>query len=485
MRDIEDITKDIEPLEWIGPKHVEVLGMEYDSRAIGAGSCFFALNGAISDGHNYIEAAVAAGAVAVICERMPQSIKPEVSYIRVADSHQAMGLIAAAYWGNPSSKLKLVGITGTNGKTTTATLLYELFRALGFRVGLISTVNYRIDDKIFESTHTTPDSLRLQEMLHQMVQSGCHYCFMEVSSHAVVQRRIAGAQFAGALFSNITHDHLDYHGTFAEYIKAKKGLFDSLDKGAFALTNIDDRNGSVMLQNCKAQHFTYSQRSMADFRCKIVEMHLDSMLLRIDGLESWVNFTGRFNAYNALAIYSVARCMDIEPTEILMALSSLRAVCGRFETIGLPNGATAIIDYAHTPDALLSVLSTVSEIITAEQKIIAVCGCGGDRDRAKRPEMARIATENSSLTIFTSDNPRSESPEAIIEQMKAGIKDPVARYLSIVDRAEAIRTALLFAAQGDVVVIAGKGHEQYQIIGEQKHHFSDHEVVAEMIKNKN
>ncbi len=484
MKILSQILKNIECTKWIGERDIEITSLEYDSRAVGSRSCFFALKGSLSDGHKFISTAVASGATAVVCEQLPSEIDPAVSYIVVADSHQALGCAASEFYDNPSSQLQLVGITGTNGKTTTATLLYDLFRSLGYRVGLISTVTYCIDCEQKSSTHTTPDAVRLNSMLREMVDVGCEYCFMEVSSHAVVQHRIAGLNFAGALFSNITHDHLDYHHTFAEYIKAKKGLFDSLPKVAFALTNIDDRNGEVMLQNCRAQRYTYSLRSMADFRAKIVEMHLDSMLLHLDGEEIWVNSTGRFNAYNTLAIYSVARCLGVDKSEVLVALSSLRAVCGRFETMALPSGATAIIDYAHTPDALENVIATIEEITSPEQQLIVVCGCGGERDRTKRPEMAKIASRSASLSIFTSDNPRSEDPQAILAEMVAGVEDSSARYLSIVDRREAIRTAILFAKSGDVVLIAGKGHEKYQIIGGEKLHFDDHEVVEAMFDKK-
>ncbi len=482
MKSLKSIFQNIEHLQWIGSEDVEIESLEFDSRVVQPQSCFCALKGELSDGHSYIDAAVAKGAVAVLCEQLPESLHDDVTYIVVEDSHKAMGQAAAAFYDNPSASLQLVGITGTNGKTTTATLLYDLFRSLGYSVGLISTVTYCIDDEHYESTHTTPDAIRLQAMIRQMVECGCQYCFMEVSSHAVVQHRIAGLQFAGALFSNITHDHLDYHHTFADYIKAKKGLFDSLPKSAFAITNIDDRNGEVMLQNCKASRHSYSLRSMADFRAKIIEMHLDSMLLKLDGQEIWVGSTGRFNAYNMLAIYSVARLLDIPQSEILVAMSSLRAVCGRFETIGLGNGATAIIDYAHTPDALQSVILTIEEITSPEQQLIVVCGCGGDRDRTKRPEMAKIATSHASLSIFTSDNPRTEPPQQILQEMVKGVTDLTARHITIEDRREAIRTAILFAKAGDVVLVAGKGHEKYQIIGHEKFHFSDHEVVQEMIK---
>ncbi len=484
MKSLVDIFENIEYKEWIGQRTTPVTSLEYDSREVRSGSCFFAVVGVVSDGHNFIDGAIERGACAVVCERLPLNLRDGVSYIVVGDSHRAVGLAASSFYDNPSCGLQLVGVTGTNGKTTTATLLYDLFRSLGYRVGLISTVSYRIDEEECVSTHTTPDAVRLNSMMREMVDSGCEYCFMEVSSHAIVQQRIAGLTFAGALFSNITHDHLDYHETFAQYIKAKKGLFDSLPKSAFAVTNIDDRNGEVMLQNCRATHYSYSLRSMATYRAKIVEMHLDSMLLRLDGEDLWIGSTGRFNAYNTLAIYSVARCLGVSKSETLVALSSLKAVCGRFETIALPSGATAIIDYAHTPDALENVLSTIEEIISAEQQLIVVCGCGGERDKAKRPLMAQIATAHSTLSVFTSDNPRGEDPRVILDEMEAGVADPTVRYLSIVDRREAIRTALMFAKCGDVVLVAGKGHEKYQIVGDEKLHFDDHEVIAQMFNDK-
>ncbi len=485
MKSLKELFRNIECREWHGARDHQIESLEYDSRAVKAGSCFFAMVGTLSDGHSFIDMAIEKGACAVVCERLPDSLVDGVSYIVVESSHRVLGEVASELYDNPSAKIKLVGVTGTNGKTTTATLLYDMFRSLGYRVGLISTVCYCIDDERVESTHTTPDAVRLQSMLREMVAQGCSYCFMEVSSHAVVQERIAGLQFAGALFSNITHDHLDYHGTFAEYIKAKKRLFDSLPKSAFAITNLDDRNGEVMLQNCRAARCTYSLRSMADFRAKIIEMHLDSMLLKIDGCEVWVGSTGRFNAYNMLAIYSVARQLGVSREDALTAISSLRAVCGRFETLRLPNGVTAIIDYAHTPDALESVIETIEEIITGEQQLIVLCGCGGDRDKSKRAQMAQIASSHASLAIFTSDNPRGEDPQEILREMVAGVSDSSRRYLTIEDRREAIRAAAMFAKAGDVVLIAGKGHEKYQIIGREKIPFDDHKVVEEIFKHNN
>ena len=391
-----------------------------------------------------------------------------------------MADMAAAFYGHPSRELKLVGVTGTNGKTTTATLLYDLVRALGHKAGLISTVVYKIDERTVEATHTTPDTIRLNAMMREMVDAGCEYCFMECSSHAIVQERTRGLRFAGGLFSNITHDHLDYHKTFAAYIKAKQRFFDALPADAFALTNIDDRNGRIMVQNTAARTATYSLRSMADFRCKIVEQHLDGMLLRIDGSEVWAALPGRFNAYNLLAVYGAARLLGFERDEVLRVLSALHSVAGRFEVVRAANGTTAVVDYAHTPDALENVIRTIEEIRTPSQQLIVVCGCGGNRDRTKRPEMAAIAVKYASTAIFTSDNPRHESPEAILDEMTAGLGSAV-RYLRIVDRAEAIRTAVMLAHPGDILLIAGKGHEDYQIIGDTKHHFDDREQVRKAL----
>ena len=477
MKQIQELIKATQVLRVEGNSDTRVSRLAYDSRRIAPGDCFFAVSGTQSDGHAYIDAAVTAGAAAVVCQRLPEHLAPSVCYVVVADTNAAMADMAAAFYGDPSRQLKLVGITGTNGKTTTVTLLYDLFRGLGYKVGLISTVVYRIDTERIESTHTTPDAIRLNEMMARMVEAGCEYCFMEVSSHAIVQERIRGLHFTGGIFSNITHDHLDYHKTFAEYIRAKKLFFDSLAKDAFALTNADDKNGRVMVQNTAAGVHTYSLRTMADFRCKIVEMHVDGMLLRIDGQEVWVGLVGRFNAYNLLAVYGAAVLLGLDRAEVLRAMSMLHAVSGRFEFVRAENGTTAIVDYAHTPDALENVIQTIQEIRTPAQQLIVVCGCGGDRDRTKRPEMAQIAVKYADTAIFTSDNPRHESPGAILDEMAAGL-DPGARFLRIVDRAEAIRTAAMLSRPGDILLIAGKGHETYQIIGDVKHHFDDKEEVG-------
>ena len=416
-----------------------------------------------------------------MCEELPQRLDPATTYVQVPDSSVALGRIASAFYGHPSRRLRLVGVTGTNGKTTTATLLYDLFRKLGYKAGLISTVTYRIDDERRESTHTTPDSIRLNAMMAEMVDRGCEFCFMEVSSHSLVQHRTEGLTFAGAVFSNLTHDHLDYHHTFAEYIRAKKLLFDGLPAGAFALTNADDRNGMVMVQNTRASVRTYALRTFADFRCRIVETLFDGMQLDLDGTEVWVRFLGRFNAYNLTAVYAAALLLGAGREDVLRELSGLFPVSGRFETIRSADGITAVVDYAHTPDALQNVIRTLDEVRKEGQRLFVVVGCGGDRDRTKRPEMARIAVEGGDTAILTSDNPRTEDPEAILAEMKAGL-DPASRYLCIADRREAIRTAVAMARPGDIVLVAGKGHETYQDVGGVKHHFDDREQVREAMR---
>ena len=457
---------------------VAAQGMELciDSRKATPGCVFVALPGSSADGSQFIADAVARGAGYVVCRPESAGNCGEAEVVDCADPRQALGLLARARYGTASLPFPVVGVTGTNGKTTTATLLYDLVRAMGYKAGLISTVVYKIDGREVEATHTTPDSIRLNAMMREMADAGCAYCFMECSSHAIVQERTRGLDFAGGIFSNITHDHLDYHKTFAEYIRAKKLFFDGLPKGAFALTNADDRNGRVMVQNTAAAVSAYSLRAMADFRCKIVEMHLDGMLLRIDGQELWVGLLGRFNAYNLLAVYGAAALLGLDRGEVLRVLSMLHAVSGRFEKIRAANGTTAIVDYAHTPDALENVIQTIEEIRTPGQQLIVVCGCGGDRDRTKRPEMAAIAVKYATTAVFTSDNPRHESPEAILDDMVAGL-EPGARYLRIADRAEAIRTAVMLSRPGDIILVAGKGHETYQIVGDVKHPFDDREEI--------
>ena len=478
MKQLSELLTATAVVQFVTAADPEIGALEYDSRKIKAGDCFFAVCGTQSDGHNYIASAIESGAVAVVCQTLPQQLNEGVSYIVVEDSNKAMADMAAAFYDYPSEELELVGVTGTNGKTTVATLLCDLFQLLGHKAGLISTVVYRVGEREIASTHTTPDAIRLNAMLREMVDEGCDYCFMEVSSHSVVQERIRGLQFAGGIFTNLTHDHLDYHGTFAEYIKAKRLFFDSLPKSAFALTNIDDRNGEVMVQNAVAKVSRYSLRSMADFRCKVLEMLFDGMLLDVCDREVWVQLLGRFNAYNLLAVYGTATLLGKSSDEVLQAMSALKKVNGRFEPMRSESGITAIVDYAHTPDALENVIATINDIRREGQKLIVVCGCGGDRDATKRPEMGRIASREADIAIFTSDNPRTENPEAILDQMEAG-KWEGSRTLRISDRAQAIHTAVMLAAAGDIILVAGKGHETYQIIGTEKRHFDDREVLAE------
>ncbi len=460
----------------------EVAALTFDSRAVKSGDVFFAVRGTQSDGHIYIPAAIEQGAATVVCEELPAIPDSNVNWVVVENSEKAVAAAASHYYDNPSGKLKLVGVTGTNGKTTIATLLYNLFERLGYKCGLISTVVYKIHDREIPSTHTTPDAIRINSMLAEMVAMGCEYCFMEVSSHSIVQHRIDGLHFTGAIFTNLTHDHLDYHKTFAEYIKAKKGLFDALEKGSFALTNADDKNGPVMVQNTQATVSSYSLRGCGDFNCKLLELTLDGMLVEMDDVQLWLRLLGRFNAYNMLAIYAVARLLGADKREVMTALSALTPVNGRFQHITSPDGVIAIIDYAHTPDALANVLDTINAIDCGGE-VYAVVGCGGDRDKSKRPEMAEIAVEKATKAIFTSDNPRTESPEAILDDMVAGVNGKN-NYLVITDRRQAIRTALMMAHKGDIVLIAGKGHEDYQIIGTQKTHFSDKEEVLKFFEKK-
>ena len=477
MKQLHDLLDDVRALEIKGANPT-ITALEYDSRRVESGSCFFAVRGTASDGHNFIPAAIERGAAAIVCQELPAEINDTVTYVVVEDTNVAMAAMAASFYDHPTLELKLVGVTGTNGKTTTATLLYDMFMAMGYKAGLISTVIYRIGERSVASTHTTPDAIRLNAMMREMVDEGCDYCFMEVSSHAAAQHRIEGLHFAGALFSNLTHDHLDYHGTYKEYIRAKKSFFDGLSKNAWAVVNIDDRNGEVMLQNCNAKHYRLSLRSMADFRTKIIEMLPDGMLLHIDNQEVWVKFTGRFNAYNLTTVYAAATLLGIDKLEVLTTLSQLTPVAGRFETIIAEDRTIAIVDYAHTPDALENVLQTIEEVRRDEQRLFVVCGCGGDRDKTKRPEMAAIAVKYATTAIFTSDNPRTESPEAILDDVVAGVGS-AKNWLRITDRREAIRTAAMLAHPEDIILIAGKGHEDYQIIGTEKHHFDDREEICD------
>lgn len=475
---LDELLQNIEYIELKGPDDQEITSIESDSRNVGEGSAFIACRGMNVDGHKYIPSAVAAGAKAVFCEFFPDQLKQSVTYIRVADPAEATGAIASAFYGFPSKKMKVVGVTGTNGKTSIATLLYELFMQLGYKSGLISTISYNINREASPATHTTPDGLKLQRLMAEMAEKGCSHCFMEVSSHAIQQKRIAGIEFAGGVFTNITHDHLDYHKTFAEYIKAKKRFFDNLPSGAFALVNIDDKNGRVMVQNTKAEVITYSLRSMADFRCKVLETHFNGTLLQMDEKELWTGFVGRFNASNLLAVYAVAVRLGQEKEEVLTELSRLAPVKGRFENIRSLDGKVAIVDYAHTPDALKNVLNAIAEIRTGREKVITVVGAGGDRDRTKRPEMAREAVMASDMVILTSDNPRSEEPAEILKDMEAGISPEYKnRAVTVENRRDAIRTAVLMANPGDIILVAGKGHENYQEIKGVRYHFDDAEEI--------
>jgi UDP-N-acetylmuramoyl-L-alanyl-D-glutamate--2,6-diaminopimelate ligase len=462
----------------LGSSEKEIQGLEFDSRKATNGFAFVAQRGVVSDGHKFIEAAINNGSSVVFCEELPQEINSEITYVKVDDSNAVLGELAAAFYGFPSKQMKVVGVTGTNGKTSIATLLYKMFLQLGYRVGLLSTISYRINEKEETASHTTPNALKIQQLLAEMVDAGCGFCFMEVSSHAVHQKRIAGIDFAGGIFTNITHDHLDYHKTFAEYIKAKKGFFDGLSKGAFAVTNIDDKNGLVMLQNTKANKVTFSTRSMADFRCNVLENHFDGMLLNLDNSEIWTRFVGKFNASNLLAVYTTAIQLQQNKDEVLTIISNLEPVKGRFETVRSADGKLAIVDYAHTPDALKNVLAAITEIRTRNEQVITVVGAGGDRDKTKRPEMANEAVLASDKVILTSDNPRTENPAQIIKDMESGVAVSFRKkVLSIENRREAIKTAAMLAQPGDIILIAGKGHENYQDVNGVKTHFDDKEEI--------
>ena len=486
MKKLKDILYKAGLVEVVGSTDISVSSICFDSRKVEKDSLFIAVKGMQSDGHKFISQAVSSGAVAIVCEEISSSLQgggQNVTYIKVKDSESALGIIASNFYDNPSEKLKLVGITGTNGKTTTATLLHDLFLSLGFNSGLISTVVCKIGTKDIPATHTTPDSIQLNRLMKQMVDEGCKYCFMEVSSHAVVQKRISGLKFSGAVFTNITHDHLDYHKTFDEYIKAKKKFFDDLSSDAFALVNKDDQNGILMIQNTNAVKKTYALKSSDDFKCKILESQFAGLLLNMDGTEMWSKLIGPFNAYNLLAVYSAAVLLGQEKLKVLTALSSLGAVDGRFQQVKTHSGIVGIVDYAHTPDALLNVLKTIREIRVADEKIVTVIGCGGDRDALKRPVMAGIACEESDKVILTSDNPRSEDPEEIIRQMQKGVeRQHQKKVLSITDRREAIRTACSLASAGDIILVAGKGHEKYQEIKGVKHPFDDVKILTENLE---
>ena len=463
-----------------GSTDILISGISFDSRETKKGHLFVAVKGEHTDGHLFIEKAIKNGAVAVVIEDLPEN-ESDVTFLKTNSSSKTLALLAANFYDNPSSKIKLIGITGTNGKTTTATLLYDLFLKLGYKVGLISTVKNSINGKNVTAKYTTPDALSFNKLLSEMIEVGCEYCFTEVSSHAIHQNRIAGLEFSGAIFSNITHDHLDYHKTFKEYINVKKQLFDNLSKDAFALTNSDDKNGNVMLQNTKAQKYTYALRSFADFNTKIIEQHIDSMLLETNNKEFWTLLTGRFNAYNLTAIFATAILLNQNEDDVLLAISSLSAVRGRFETVK-HKGITAIIDYAHTPDAIINVIQTINELKKAGQSLITVVGAGGNRDKTKRPLMAKAALNGSDKLILTSDNPRNEKPEDIIEDMYKGVEAKKMHVLKITDRKEAIKTAVILSKSGDIILIAGKGHENYQEVNGIRSHFDDKEIVEEFLK---
>lgn len=477
------LLEDINPIEVIGDTDKNITSLESDSRKVSKEGMFVAVRGVTTDGHKYIPVVASAHVGAIVCETLPATIEKGVTYIRVADSAEALGRLASAWYGHPSYKLKLVGVTGTNGKTTTATLLYEMAKLEGYRAGLLSTVCNYVHDRAIPTTHTTPDPLTLNELLAEMVTDGCDYAFMEVSSHAAHQRRIAGLRFTGAVFSNLTRDHMDYHGTVENYMNAKKMFFDGLDKDAFALVNADDKAGMYMVQNTKAKVYTYSLRSDADFRCRVLETRLDGTLLELNGQEVEVRFTGRFNAYNLTAVYGASILTGFPKEDVLVNMSKLVPVAGRFQTFRSREGVTAIVDYAHTPDALVNVLDTIREVVGSNGEITTVVGAGGNRDHGKRPMMAREAACRSDLLILTSDNPRDEDPDAIIADMKAGLTEAeLRRTLSITDRREAIRTAMRMAKPGSVVLIAGKGHEPYQEVKGVRHHFDDREEVENIIK---
>ena len=482
---LNKLLKAIQPVQVTGESDIEITGINIDSRLVEAGQLFMAMRGTQADGHAYIPTAIEKGAVAVLCEDMPEEPVAGITYIQVKDSEDATGKIATTFYGDPTSKMELVGVTGTNGKTTIATLLYNTFRYFGYKVGLISTVCNYIDDEAIPTEHTTPDPITLNRLLGKMADEGCKYVFMEVSSHSVVQKRISGLTFAGGIFTNITRDHLDYHKTFENYLKAKKAFFDNLPKQAFALTNLDDKNGTVMTQNTKAKVAAYSLHSLCDFKGKVLEDSFDGMLLDINNREVNVQFIGRFNASNLLAVYGAACLLGKRPEDILVKLSMLRPVSGRFDAKRSPKGYTAIVDYAHTPDALVNVLEAIHEVLRGRGQVITVVGAGGNRDKGKRPLMAKESAQRSDKVIITSDNPRFEEPQDIINDMLAGLsKDDMKKVISIVDRKEAIRTACMLAQPQDVILIAGKGHETYQDVKGVKSHFDDKEVLEEIFKGE-
>lgn len=478
-----DIINNITCIEVKGILDRTITGIQIDSREIKSNCMFVAMRGTQTDGHKYIETAIKNGASTIVCETLPETLIEDITYIVVTDSEDACGKLATRFYDDPTTKLKLVGVTGTNGKTTTATLLYDTFRYLGYKVGLISTVCNYVNDKPVPTEHTTPDPITLNHLLKEMVDAGCDYAFMEVSSHAVEQKRISGLIFAGGIFTNLTRDHLDYHKTVDNYLKAKKKFFDDMPKEAFSLTNLDDKNGLVMTQNTKSKVYTYSLRSLSDFKGRVIESHFDGMLLEFNNRELAVQFIGKFNAYNLLAVFGAAVLLGQKEDEVLVALSTLHSVAGRFDAIRSPEGYTAIVDYAHTPDALINVLNAIHGVLEGKGKVITVVGAGGNRDKGKRPIMAKESAKYSDKVIITSDNPRFEEPQDIINDMLAGLdKEDMRKTISIVDRKEAIKTACMLAETNDVILIAGKGHENYQDIKGVKHHFDDKEIIKEIFQ---
>ena len=482
---LSELLRNVTTVSLIGNSEADITGVDIDSRKVKGGHLFVAIKGTQTDGHRFIPKAIASGATAVLCEDLPEERQEGVTYVKVASTEEAVGPVATMFYGEPSKHLKLVGVTGTNGKTTIATLLYNMFRKFGHKCGLLSTVCNYIEDEAIPADHTTPDPIELNYLLSKMVQAGCDYAFMECSSHAIAQKRIGGLKFAGGLFTNLTRDHLDYHKTFENYRDAKKAFFDGLDKDAFAITNADDKNGAIMVQNTKAQVKTYSTRTMADFRARIIECHFEGMYLEINGREVGVQFIGKFNVSNLLAVYGAAVMLGKAPEDILVVLSTLKSVAGRLEPIRSAEGVTAIVDYAHTPDALENVLNAIHEVLDGKGgQVITVCGAGGNRDKGKRPLMAQEAVKQSSRVIITSDNPRFEEPQDIINDMLAGLdQKQMKKVIAIVDRKEAIKTAVMLAQKGDVILIAGKGHEDYQEIKGVKYHFDDREVVREIFQS--
>lgn len=486
MKRLKDILYRVSIEAVHGATDVTISKIEFDSRKVESNTAFVAIKGTLSDGHDYIEKSITLGANVIVCERFPETIVQGITYVQVNDTNEALAYLSANFYDNPSEKIKLVGVTGTNGKTTIASLLYQLFKKAGYKVGLLSTVKIMVDIEEFKATHTTPDSLTLNYYLDQMVQEGCEFCFMEVSSHGIHQKRTAALQFAGGIFTNLSHDHLDYHNTFAEYRDVKKSFFDYLPKSAFAITNCDDKNGVVMLQNTKAKKITYALKSYADYKAQILENQLSGLLLKINDNEVWVKLIGSFNAYNLLAIFGVAVELGIEKVEALRLLSELESVSGRFQFIVSDSKITAIVDYAHTPDALENVLQTIEDIRTKNEQLITVVGCGGDRDKTKRPVMANIAATLSDKAIFTADNPRTENPEIIIQEMEQGVEPQnFKKTISILDRKQAIKTACQLANPNDIILIAGKGHETYQEINGVKYDFDDLEIVTELLQQLN